>query len=211
MGGSRGSALAVHMLKADPARFAAYVGTAQIVRFADNENASYVRTLALARAASDADAVAKLEALGSPPWTNPRAFGILRRVTRKYEAARTDPLPAGSLQPGAGYDTPDYEAAYTAGEDYSFFKFVGPAGNGMAAGIDLPALGTRFPMPIHLIQGAEDLVTIPAIGRRYFDSIAAPDKTFTLLSRTGHDLNPTMLAAQLAMLRKVRRLALAGR
>lgn len=87
MGGSWSSILGTHMAKARPDLFYAYVGSSHLARSADNLKASYDRTLGLARAGGDQDAIGKLEALGPPPWTNPRAFGIVRRITRKYEAA----------------------------------------------------------------------------------------------------------------------------
>jgi pimeloyl-ACP methyl ester carboxylesterase len=200
MGGSWGSALAVHIAKAQPNLFHAYVGTAQLVNYADDVKLSYARTLGLARAASDAETVDKLEKLGPPPWTNPRAFGTLRRATRKYEAMKTDPAPAGWLKPAVGYDTPAYEAAYEAGEDYSFVQFVGLAGDGMGPRIDLAKLGTRFEMPVYLLQGEEDLVTPPEVSQAYFDSLTAPAKAFIRLPRTGHDPNRAMIDGQLNVL-----------
>ncbi|HEY0953814.1 MAG TPA: alpha/beta hydrolase [Roseateles sp.] len=211
MGGSWGSALAVHMLQAQPALFHAYVGTAQLVGWDANLQASFTRTRGLAQAAADADALGKLDAIGPPPWTDPRAFGVLRRVTRKYEAAATDPAPKGWFRFGPGYDTPAYEAMYEAGEDYSYLQFVGLRGKGMGARIDLPALGTRFEMPVFLLQGDEDLVTVPEVARTYFDRLVAPRKEFLRMARTGHDPNPTMLALQREVLRtKVRAEALAA-
>lgn len=201
MGGSWGSALAVHMAQAQPDLFHAYVGTAQLVNYSDAVEASYALTLGLARSAADADSTGKLEALGPPPWSNPRSFGILRRITRKYEALKTDPPPAAWRKPLAGYDTPAYEAAYEAGEDYSFLQFVGPAGDGMGPRIDLRTLGTTFEMPVFLLQGDEDLVTPPEISRAYFDSLTAPTKAFIRLPRTGHDPNPTMIDGQLQVLK----------
>jgi pimeloyl-ACP methyl ester carboxylesterase len=200
MGGSWGSALAVHIAKAQPDLFHAYVGAAQLVSYADDVKLSYARTLDLARGAGDAETVDKLEKLGPPPWTNPRNFGILRRATRKYEALKTDAPPADWLKPTAGYDTPAYEAAYEAGEDYSFLQFVGLAGDGMGPRIDLRQLGTRFEMPVYLLQGEEDLVTPPEISRAYFDSLTAPAKAFIALPRTGHDPNRTMIDGQLQVL-----------
>lgn len=211
MGGSWGSALAVHMAQATPGLFHAYVGTAQLVNFHANMQASYQRTLELARAAQDADSTAKLEKLGPPPWTDPRGFGILRRVTRKYEALATDPMPKGWLRFGPGYDTPAYEADYEAGEDYSYLQFVGLKGDGMGPGIALARLGTRFAMPLFLLQGDEDLVTTPGISRAWFDSLEAPRKAFLRMPRTGHDPNPTMMDTQLDVLRsRVRAEALAA-
>jgi pimeloyl-ACP methyl ester carboxylesterase len=199
MGGSWGSALAVHMAQAQPNLFHAYVGTAQLVGGADMK-VGYARTLELARGAGDAESVGKLEGIGPPPWTNPRSFGILRRVTRKYEALKTDPPPVGWFKFAPGYDTQAYEAAYEAGEDYSFLQFVGRAGDGMSSRIDLYKLGTRFEIPVFLLQGDEDLVTPPDVSRAYFDSLIAPTKAFIRLSRTGHDPNRAMIDGQLQVL-----------
>ena len=200
MGGSWGSALAVNMAMAAPDLFHAYVGTAQLVNYQSDMSASYANTLKLAQTAGDVDAVAKLRKIGSPPWSDPHNFGILRRVTRKYEAMRTDPAPKGWLNFAPGYDTPDYQAAYEAGEDYSFLQFVGLAGDGMGPRIDLGKLGTHFAMPVYFLQGEEDLVTPREISEAYFDSLSAPAKEFLLLPRTGHDPNPAMIDAQLRVL-----------
>ncbi|MET0308409.1 MAG: alpha/beta hydrolase [Sphingomonas sp.] len=210
MGGSWGSALAVNMAVAAPDLFHAYVGTAQLVNYQDDMAASYAHTLKLAQAAGDADAIDKLEKIGSPPWVNPRNFGILRRLTRKYEAMRTDPAPKDWFHFALEYDTQEYRAAYEAGEDYSFLQFVGLAGDGMGPKIDLPKLGTHFAVPVYLLQGEEDLVTPREISEAYFNSISAPAKEFLLLPRTGHDPNPTMIDAQFRVLTdRVRAAALA--
>jgi len=203
-GGSWGSALAVHMAQAEPDLFHAYVGTSQLVSYADSVAASYVRVLGLARAAGDTEIAGSLEALGAPPWNNPRAFGSLRRAARKYETQAVDPAPAEWWRPAPGYDTPEYEAEYEAGEDFSFVQFVGLEGDGMGPGLDIRKLGSRFEMPVYLIQGREDLLTTPEISHAYFAGLAAPDKQFILVQRTGHDPNRAMIAAQLGVLRQVR-------
>ena len=204
MGGSWGSALSVNMAMVAPDMFQAYIGTAQLVNYQADMTASYAKTLVLAKSAGDADSVGKLEKLGPPPWTDPRAFGTLRRVTRKYEALRSDPPPKGWFAFGSGYDTPAYEAAYEAGEEYSFLNFVGVAGDGMGPKIDLRKLGVRFAMPVYMLQGDEDLVTPPEISRAYFDELVAPHKEFLPLARTGHDPNRTMIDAQHSVLKRVR-------
>ncbi len=211
MGGSWGSALAVNMALAAPELFHAYVGTAQLVNYQDDMAASFRNTLKLAQAAGDADAIGKLEKIGPPPWLNPRNFGILRRLTRKYEAMRTEPAPKDWFSFAAEYDTPEYRAAYEAGEDYSFLQFVGLAGDGMGPKIDLAKLGTRFAMPVFLLQGEEDLVTPREVSQPYFNSISAPVKEFLPLPRTGHDPNATMIDAQFRVLTsRVRAMAVAG-
>lgn len=196
LGSSWGSVLAVSMVKAKPALFRAYVGAAQMVSYRDNPAASYTQVLALAKAASDQKTIDSLVALGPPPWTNPRGFGIVRRATRVYEGKATTAAPKAWWSPSAEYATPDMEANYEAGEDYSYLQFVGLNGDGLFSTVDLPALGTTFDMPVYLVQGSEDLVTTPAIAKAYFDTIVAPQKEFLLIPRTGHDPNEAMVKAQ---------------
>jgi hypothetical protein len=126
MGGSWSSALGTYMAKASPAAFCAFVTTAQLVKGAGQPD-SYAATLSQARAAGDKESVDKLEKLGVPPWTDPRSPGVMRRVMRKYEAMSTEPAPKAWWKPAPGYDTPEYEAAYEAGEDYSWLQYRRPA------------------------------------------------------------------------------------
>jgi len=201
MGGSWGSVLAVNMVKTSPELFCAYLGTAQFVSHRENTD-GHARLIALARAAGDTDTVTRIEALGPPPWTNPRSFGIERRAMRKYEALTTDPMPKEWMTPGARYATPQALADYEGGEDYSFFQFVGPRDNGMGATIDLYKLGTEFKLPVYLVQGTEDLLTTQQVTQRYFDAIRAPVKKLVLVPRAGHDPNPPTVAAQTTLLRE---------
>ncbi len=200
-GGSWSSILGVHMAKARPELFHAYVGTGQMVNHVENQDSSLRTLLALARSAGDAKTVAALEALGTPPWTNPRAFGIFRRASRIYEAKTAIPAPATWWTPAPAYATPKDLADYEAGEDYSYLQFVGLKGNGMFSQVDLPKLGTTFALPIFLLQGSEDLVTTPTVAKRYFDAITAPQKAWVLIPRTGHDPNAAMIQAQFHLLK----------
>jgi pimeloyl-ACP methyl ester carboxylesterase len=193
--GSWGSILAVHMVRARPGLFHAYVGFAQIVGWRQNQSATYERLLSLTRAAGDAESLKTLETIGPPPWTNPRHPGMVRRITRRYEAKVTDAPPSHWWVRAPDDDTEALRAADVEGEDYSYLQFVGMRGDGMFAGVDLPSLGTHFDVPVYLVQGTEDLVTVPAVTRAYVDRIVAPDKALVMVPRTGHDPNVHMLKA----------------
>lgn len=201
MGSSWGSVLGVTMAKAGPDQFCAYLGTAQVVAQRESID-GHAKLIALARAAGDSETVAKIEALGPPPWTNPRSFGIERKAMRKYEAMRTDPMPAAWTEPGAVYATAQAQADYEAGEDYSWVQFVGMRNDGMFATVDMVRLGLDFKLPVYLVQGQEDLLTTPDVTRRYFDAIRAPVKKLVLVPRAGHDPNLPMVAAQARLLRE---------
>lgn len=200
VGSSWGSVLAVHMAKVRPDLFYAYVGSSQLVDGKANESAAYQQALDRAHRIGDAKNAAALEALGPPPWANPRNFGALRRVTRRYEAQATTPAPADWWQPALAYATTSMQHDEDAGEDYSYLQYVGTDGHGMFWQIDLPALGNAFRIPVFLVQGAEDLNTVPQITKQYFDAIRAPQKAYVLVPRTGHDPNTTMVDAQYKLL-----------
>ena len=208
MGGSWGSILGVHMARSRPDLFHAYVGVAQIVGYRDNQLASYAKVMAMARAAGDRPTISALEALGPPPWENPRNSGVLRRATRAYEAKTAIPAPKSWWVRAPAYDTPQVRAEYLEGEDHSYLQFVGRKGDGMFSRVDLPGLGAAFEIPVFIIQGSEDLVAIPEVARRYFDGIAAPQKEFVLVPHTGHDPNVPLVEAQYrVMSERVRPLA----
>lgn len=200
VGGSWGSILGVHMIKARPDLFHAYVGFAQIVGSGRNQSATYTRVRALAEAAADASVSAALDEMGPPPWVNPRHPGIVRRATRAFEARTTDAAPAEWWVPAPGYDSPEMLADAEAGDDYSYLQFVGVEGNGMFAGVDLPALGAEYRVPVLLVQGTEDLVTAPEVTREFFEGLNAPVKELVMVPRTGHDPNRPMIDAIRALL-----------
>ncbi|MFC0250701.1 alpha/beta fold hydrolase [Massilia consociata] len=200
-GSSWGSMLGIQMAHARPGLFDAYIGVVQIIDDKTNATVFYTRLLQAARAANDTDSVSKLEALGTPPWTDPRAFGIARRIDRKFEAKVTDPAPSSWWQPAPQYTTPKYKADYTAGEDYSYIQFVGLKGDGMLSRYDLYRMGTRFALPVYFVMGQEDMLSDAGVARRYFDRIEAPHKRFVVVPRAGHDPNEPMQAALLQVLR----------
>jgi pimeloyl-ACP methyl ester carboxylesterase len=65
MGSSWGSILGVHMAKARPDLFHAYIGTAQVVNARDNETGMYRQVMALAQAANDAPHAGQAGGAGS--------------------------------------------------------------------------------------------------------------------------------------------------
>jgi pimeloyl-ACP methyl ester carboxylesterase len=192
-----------------PNLFHAYVGVSQFVSYRENLAAAFDAVDKEGRRRQDTAGLATLEALGPPPWQDPRSFGRFRRIVRQYESETTGAQPAWDPAPEYASDTE--RAAYFAGEELSFLKFVGLRGDGMAAGIDLPALGTNFAIPVYLVQGAQDLLTRPEVTQAYFERILAPDKALVIVPDAGHDPNLTMLEAKRRVLRDRVRPRIAGR
>ena len=201
-GSSWGSILGVYMAKAHPDLFYAYLGTSQLVSYHENQAVGYAKLLGVVRAADDAASLAILEGVGTPPWTDPRSFGKVRRVIRKYEAKVTTPAPESWWIRPAEYATPKALADYEAGEDYSFLNFVGLKGNGMFSQVDLPKLGTDFKIPMFFVEGAQDLLATPDVAQRYYDSLTAPQKHLVLLEHAGHDPNQDVVDAEYTILKQ---------
>jgi pimeloyl-ACP methyl ester carboxylesterase len=195
-GGSWGSALSAHMAMARPELYAAFLSTGQLVNGQANQADSYRKLLALARAADDSKTLAALDAMGAPPWSNPRFPGQFRKLSRGYEAKVTTPTPKAWFAPAKAYESEKMQADYEAGEDYSWIQYVGMKGEGMHATLDLYQLGTTYKMPVFMLVGEHDLTTTPDVAKRYFDAIKAPEKAYFLLPQTGHDPNPPMVEAQ---------------
>lgn len=202
MGSSWGSALGMQIVKTRSDLFFAYIGTAQIVSQKQNQEASYAKTLAKARAAADQQTVKTLEDIGSPPWLNPRNFGVLRRATKVYEAKTSIAPPKNWWIPAASYKMEEMEAQYEAGEEYSFLQFVGLKNDGMYSKIDFPARGLVFNIPIFLVQGEEDLVTVPEVSKAYFEQIQAPVKAYMLVPKAGHNPNFASIAMEYKVLKE---------
>ena len=198
-GSSWGSVLGVHMAHERPELFAAYVGVSQLVNERDNLAASFAATLEAAQRRNDEAALATLKEIGPPPWINPRNFGRMRRVIRKYEGEVSSPGPA--FQPAAEYASEAERAAYDAGEEISFIKYVGLKGDGMAARVDLPALGPEYALPMYFVQGEEDLLTRASVTRSFVDSLRAPRKKLVMVPRAGHDPNFAMIQAHFRLLK----------
>ncbi|HSP17288.1 MAG TPA: alpha/beta hydrolase [Thermoanaerobaculia bacterium] len=197
-GGSWGSILGIYMVHARPDLFSAYVGEAQMVNWQKNVSASYARVLELARASDDQEAIAALTAIGPPPWDSLSKWPRFRKWQRAYQAKKATAAPP-VLTRSPEYDSPEERATDAEADDFSFLHFVGLTMSGPITRIDLPALGTRFAIPILMIQGQDDLVAVPELAKAYFDSIDAPRKKFYLVPGTGHEGSPALLS----LLRKV--------
>ena len=199
-GSSWGSILAVHMAKARPELFYAYVGTAQVVSYRDNQAATYQYLLGLTKEKGDAAGAEVLQSVGAPPWSDPRSFGKVRKIIRRQEALVTTPPPAMWWQAAPVYTSAKAQADYEAGEDYSFLNFVGLHGDGMFSQVDLPKLGTDFAIPMFFVHGEHDMLSRPEVAQRYVASLRAPAKDIVMVPKAGHDPNQPIVDAEYKVL-----------
>ncbi len=208
MGSSWGSVLGVRMVQQQPDAFAAYVGSSQLVSGHQNTLASYQALIKQALASKDEENIRLLQDMGPPPYNKPN--GKLRRISRAYEAQRAEPAPSSWWIPAPAYQLEIFAPEYEAAEDYSFAEFMGFDPNtgtihkGMYHAIELQQEATTFQVPVYLIQGAADLVTVPDITQTYFDRIVAPHKELVTVPGAGHTPNVASLAAEWRVLMHIR-------
>lgn len=186
LGWSWGSILGVHMVKARPDLFAAYVGTGQVVAMQEGEQVAYANVLAKARQRSDGDAVAELEAIGPPPYDALTEIATQRKWATLYELGL--PLEPAFVLPQLFAprttltDIYDLALATAAAGTH----FVGPTMEGPMTQIDLRRLGLDYAVPVFVVQGVDDDFTPAALSRAWVDSISAPQKAFVPIESAGH-------------------------
>jgi len=185
VGWSWGSALGIHMVKARPDLFAAFVGTGQVVNMQEGEALAYSRVLTKARQRGDADAVAELEKIGPPPYESLQELGVQRKWAAVYEgyASNAGLLFEWLLAPRTSLaDTRNFVSGLLQSQNH----FFGPAMNRPFVTQDLRRLGLEFEVPVFVIQGTEDDYTPAALSRAYLDALHAPAKEFVPIDGAGH-------------------------
>jgi len=198
-GSSWGSFLATKMVHAAPNKFYFYVGLSQLVNGNKNYAESYKKVKKIAVERGDKAALDILNKMGPPSWSHPSSFGKLRRIIRRYESeTANNPVEWEVSKEYLEYSDSRYSLF---SEEFSFLKFIGLNGDGMINDVVLDECCTHLKIPIYIIQGQKDLLTVPEVTKEFFDEIAAPDKEYIQIENSGHDANLDMLNMQLDMLK----------
>ena len=186
VGHSWGTILGVHMAKARPDFFYAYVGAGQVVNAQENEAVNYARVLDKAKALGDTKAVAELQASGPPPYPAMKALTAQRIWAQAYEHANSyEAAGQASSLYAPGYSILDlYHAIQSI--RFTLDTFIGPTMSGPAMKVDLKALGPDFAIPIFVFEGPDDYITSPELAKSYVDTLNAPQKEFVMLPAGGH-------------------------
>ncbi len=183
VGHSWGTIVGEHMVFKRPDLFSAYVGTGQVVGWKVMLAEQYRYSIARAAAAHDEKTLAKLRALGPPPFKDLATYIKYRQISR------------GDMDPADlnGFILKErdriYYAPRTAPWDILSFMNGGKAADALGPDMvaeDLPALGLDFPTPFFVIEGANDHITPKNLARGYFNQIQAPKKAFFVIENAGH-------------------------
>ena len=176
VGHSWGSILGVHMAKARPDLFYAFVGTGQVADPIRNYAVAYEELLKSAERRGDHRAVRELREVGPPPWRDGRGYAVQRRWANLFEHADIFlPSTLGLALAAPGYSARDVND-WLDGQGLSAERLV-PQTSALPAA----ALGGEFSVPVFVIQGAEDFTTPTSLARSFVTSIRAPRKAFVTI------------------------------
>lgn len=208
LGTSWGAALGVKMATKRPELFYAYIGHSQMVKPAIDAE-FYNKIYKMAAGKKDKEALEILNTIGKPPYERAKNVGQLFRIIKKYEKANSLSAPESWFAVSAAYDNEKDNQNRSDGDDYFFVNFAGDAKLGvlpMSAGIDLMKNNLDFKIPVHFIQGEEDILTPKETTKKYFKAIKAPKKKYYLLPKTAHGFNLAVLETQYKIVKGIKTL-----
>jgi pimeloyl-ACP methyl ester carboxylesterase len=184
LGHSWGAFLGVNVIKRRPDLFYAYVGTGQVVGWAQGMAAQYKYTVKRAKAEGNKDALRELEEIGPPPYEiGPKFFTAHKWLNRYLPASDTKYIQQQMdiIRSAPNFSSQDVQD-WSNGEDFSGRQLYS-----IEVAEDLSAtLGYEMPVPFFVIQGEEDHITPTEVAQRYFHRIHAPLKKMVLIKGAGH-------------------------
>lgn len=195
LGFSWGAILGVHMIKARPDLFWAYVGTGQLSNYQRDRKLAYNQLVSEARARNEREALTELAAIGPPPYTSTADAAVHTKWANYFE-------PGGSsgweMARNVLFESPlsllqvrDYMRGLTSSQDH-FRRLVNE--------VDLDSLGPEFTIPVFVFNGSQDNVAPTTSAESYLQSIRAPRKLFVPIDYAGHTAIFTKTETFLALL-----------
>jgi pimeloyl-ACP methyl ester carboxylesterase len=191
VGHSWGSALGALAVHRRPELYRAYVGVGQIANMLEGERLSYAWTVDQAERAGDRRSLARLRAIGEPPYAPPMRPKV---VTQRAILARYGGEVHGNAHGGmfivlrALLGTREYGWA----DRVNYFR-------GIFASMDLlwPQLMTidlfaqvpELRVPVYFLLGRHDHEAPSVLAERYYQALRAPAKQLIWFERSAHFLN----------------------
>jgi pimeloyl-ACP methyl ester carboxylesterase len=191
VGHSWGSALGVLTVLRYPDLYHAYVGVGQVVDMREGERISYAWTLAQAGSAGDRSSVAKLKAIGAPPYLKNFRTKLMaqRRILGKYGGevfgtpnGGTFTLLSGVLR-AREYSWPDRINVFRG--IFASMRLMWP----QILEINLMVQASALKVPVYFLEGRHDYEAPALLAERYFDALKAPQKTLIWFERSAHFVN----------------------
>ncbi|WP_239618514.1 alpha/beta fold hydrolase [Cohnella mopanensis] len=185
VGHSWGSTLGSLTVQRYPESYYAYIGIGQVASSPLGELRSYEFVLREARRLNNAKAIKELEAIGTPPYRNPRKDTT---IERKWVSAF-----GGSERSINTYK--DLIRGVLLAPEYSWYDGVKMAvGNSFSANAIMPQTentnlfesAPEWKVPVYFFMGKYDYMTPSEVAFDYYEQLKAPSKRFIWFEHSAH-------------------------
>ncbi|TAJ11715.1 alpha/beta hydrolase [Marinilabiliaceae bacterium JC017] len=188
LGHSWGTILGVHLIKAFPKAYAAYIGVGQVVNVVKNEQNSYAFALEQAVNNSNRKAIKELESIGAPNSAGEYRDDIGYGVTNKwmefyggslYGKTSSDEVIDLVLSDEVYFDHIDQ---WSDGYDFSQFLFD----DANVWSFDFAKTHLKLSVPVYIFMGHHDYDTPFILVEAYYGAIEAPEKQLVWFENSAH-------------------------
>jgi len=187
MGESWGSALGIFLINDYPESFHAFIGTGQMVAFAETERMDYHKAIEIARSKGDDGVVKRLLANGEPPYYGKDVTwksAVYLNYLSAYMAGNPDIH-------NSGYNTlrDIFSPEYGLLDKINFFRGIVNTYNHVYQqlyDIDLRTDYTKLDVPVYFFLGRHDVNAPTVLAEEYMQVLDAPDKGIVWFEHSGH-------------------------
>jgi pimeloyl-ACP methyl ester carboxylesterase len=187
LGESWGSALGIMVVQRYPELFQAFIGTAQMVAFLENDQICYDFALRVAQERGDTKQVTKLNSQGPPPYYgNDVALKSAAYLSETFDYMSKNPAIANpgfhTFQDLAGSEYGLYDKLNFVRGVLDTFGVVYP----QLWDVDFRKQATSLKVPIYFLIGRHDVNAPPKLTEEYFNLLDAPRKELIWFEKSGH-------------------------
>ncbi|HHU05312.1 MAG TPA: alpha/beta hydrolase [Clostridiales bacterium] len=187
LGESWGSALGIFLVDKYPEFYHAFIGTGQMVDFAETERMDYLKALEIARLKHDDAIVKRLIANGEPPYYG-KDVTWKSAVYLNYLSAYMSSNPK-IHNPGYSTLRDLISSEYGLLDKINFFRGLVRTYNHVYQqlySIDLRRDYTRLDVPVYFLLGRHDVNAPTVLAEEYFEVLDAPEKGIVWFENSGH-------------------------
>lgn len=187
VGESWGSALGIFLAERYPKAYHAFIGTAQMVDFAETERLDYEKAMEIARSRNDTGLIKALEKNG-PPLYYGKNVTLKSAVYLNYLSAYM----AGNPEiHNPGYNTfrDLFSQEYGLLDQINFFRGIINTFNHVYPQlyeVDLRVSHTKLQIPVYFFEGRHDVNAPPSLVEEYAAALDAPVSEIVWFEHSGH-------------------------
>ena len=187
IGESWGSALGIFLIDRFPQNYHAFIGTGQMVDFAETERLDYAKALEIAEQRGDAGIVRRLRAYGQAPYYG-KDMIWKSALYLNYLSFYMGSLPEIHNR---GYNTfrDVLSEEYGLLDKFNFFRGIINTYNNVYQQlyeIDLRRDYSKLEVPVYLFLGRYDFNAPTSLAEEYYQVLEAPEKEIVWFEHSGH-------------------------